>query len=214
MEKSAQLQHLTAHPLSGAVGLGSKRQTPVDGCCFIFLRTSGGMEKCAALLEGLSKETFSFSCCATSYWEEDGGNYQRQQLRGRQASAHQSALLHRHSVWAWAVVWKGTPQWWLSSQHPGQSEHHQNRNLLKGLKSEWRSLSPLQINFQHLIAAFITRDNNVKKKPLSWFNFHGWMWNESEKEAKRCVRCLSLGSCWTVKQRQFRLMWNEEERRG
>lgn len=53
----------------------------------------------------------------------------------------------------------------------------------------------------------------MSKKPLSWFNFHGWMWNESEKEAKRCVCCLSFSSCWNANQRQFRLMWNEEEKK-
>lgn len=54
----------------------------------------------------------------------------------------------------------------------------------------------------------------MSKKPLSWFNFHGWMWNESEKEAKRCVCCLSFSSCWNANQRQFRLMWNEEKKRA
>lgn len=39
---------------------------------------------------------FSFSHRATSHWEEDGSNYQCQQLREGQASAHQSALLHHN----------------------------------------------------------------------------------------------------------------------
>lgn len=62
--------------------------------------SAGGMVgsgKCTVLLERAEHgNMFSFSDCATSRWEEDGSNYQRQQLREGQASAHQSALLHRH----------------------------------------------------------------------------------------------------------------------
>lgn len=86
--------------LSGAVSSGSKRQTPVLLNIFwvsISARDSGG-EVCSPAGRAEYGNMFPLSHCAASYWEEDGGNYQRQQLREGQASAHQSALLHRHCV--------------------------------------------------------------------------------------------------------------------
>lgn len=76
---------------------------------------------------------------------------QRQQLRARQSSAHQSALL---PLCVQQRVRESSPQWPILAQHP-EPRHI----LLKGLESDWRSFffSPsFPINFHHLIAAFIT----------------------------------------------------------
>lgn len=77
----------------------------------ISVSVSGGDSgKCAVLLEGAEHgNMFSFSRCATSHWEEDGSNYQRQQLRESQASAHQSALLLNHC--AHETVSESAPKW-------------------------------------------------------------------------------------------------------
>lgn len=59
----------------------------------------GFMEVCCPAGRAEYGNMFSCSHCATSHWEEDGSNYQRQQLREGQASAHQSALLLHHCVY-------------------------------------------------------------------------------------------------------------------
>lgn len=135
---------------------GANVKLRVDGCCFIFFREWGGGGGLGEVRCPAGRNMFSFSHCATSHWEEDGGNYGRQQLRGRQASAHQSALLHCCSVCAGGAAWGRVPP-------SGGSLHKQLQNATttalcsRGLESERRSLFPLRINFHRLIAAFITR---------------------------------------------------------